>query len=121
MSRPTPFALWQQSCEEHRRGTDEQKQRYGELLREHGLTPGDIDVVIPTGVNRSSWDILLRLVGISSDRLHVCLPSFGHTIIADSFLYLAELRRLGQVPRGSRLLLFTYGFGSSWCGLLLEH
>ena len=36
-----------------------------QLLREHGLAPGDIDVVVPTGVNRSSWDILLRLVGIS--------------------------------------------------------
>jgi 3-oxoacyl-[acyl-carrier-protein] synthase III len=91
------------------------------LLVEHGLRPGDIDVVVPTGVNRSSWDILLRLVGISADRLHYGLPSFGHTITADSFLYLQELRRRDQVPRGSRLLLFTYGFGSSWCGLLLEH
>jgi 3-oxoacyl-[acyl-carrier-protein] synthase-3 len=91
------------------------------LLVEHGLEPDDIDVVVPTGVNRSSWDILLRLVGISADRLHCGLPSFGHTITADSFLYLQDLRRRGQVPRGSRLLLFTYGFGSSWCGLLLEH
>jgi 3-oxoacyl-[acyl-carrier-protein] synthase-3 len=91
------------------------------LLHEHGLSPADIDVVVPTGVNRSSWDILLRLVGISPDRLHRGLPSFGHTITADSFLYLQELRRLGQVPVGSRLLMFTYGFGSSWCGLLLEH
>jgi 3-oxoacyl-[acyl-carrier-protein] synthase III len=78
-------------------------------------------VVVPTGVSRSSWEILLRLVGISPDRLHCGLPSFGHTISADSFLYLQELRRSGRVPAGSRLLLFTYGFGSSWCGLLLEH
>ncbi len=92
-----------------------------QLLAEHGLHPDDIDVVVPTGVNRSSWDILLRLVGISADRLHCGLPSFGHTITADSFLYLQDLRRRGQVARGSRLLLFTYGFGSSWCGLLLEH
>jgi 3-oxoacyl-[acyl-carrier-protein] synthase-3 len=92
-----------------------------QLLVQHGLRPEDIDVVVPTGVNRSSWDILLRLVGISADRLHCGLPSFGHTITADSFLYLQDLRRRGQVPRGSRLLLFTYGFGSSWCGLLLEH
>jgi 3-oxoacyl-[acyl-carrier-protein] synthase III len=92
-----------------------------QLLGEHGLQPGDIDVVVPTGVNRSSWEILLRLVGISADRLYWVLPSFGHTITADSFLYLQELRRRGQVPRGSRLLLFTYGFGSSWCALLLEH
>ena len=91
------------------------------LLVEHGLQAEDIDVVVPTGVNRSSWDILLRLVGISADRLHAGLPSFGHTITADSFLYLQDLRRRGEVPRGSRLLLFTYGFGSSWCGLLLEH
>ncbi len=92
-----------------------------QLLVQHGLRPEDVDVVVPTGVNRSSWDILLRLVGISADRLHCGLPSFGHTITADSFLYLQDLRRRGQVPRGSRLLLFTYGFGSSWCGLLLEH
>ena len=92
-----------------------------QLLVEHGLVAADIDVVVPTGVNRSSWDILLRLVGISADRLHAGLPSFGHTITADTFLYLQDLRRRGEVPRGSRLLLFTYGFGSSWCGLLLEH
>ena len=89
--------------------------------REHGLAPGDIDVVVPTGVSRFELGHSAAARGISSDRLHVGLPSFGHTIIADSFLYLGELRRLGQVPRGSRLLLFTYGFGSSWCGLLLEH
>lgn len=93
-----------------------------QLLSEHGLQPGDIDAVVPTGVNRSSWEILLRLVGISADRLHWGgLPSFGHTITADSVLYLEALRRHGQVARGARLLLFTYGFGSSWCGLLLEH
>ena len=92
-----------------------------QLLAERGLRPCDIDAVIATGVNRSSWEILMRLVGIPEDRLFRALPAFGHTITSDSFLYLEELRRLRQIPRGSRLLLFTYGFGSSWCGLLLEH
>ncbi len=91
------------------------------LLALHALEPGDIDVVVPTGVSRPSWDILLRLVGIPADRLHWGLPSFGHTMTADSFLYLQELRRSGQIARDARLLLFTYGFGSSWCALLLEH
>jgi len=49
------------------------------------------------------------------------VPSFGHTMTSDSFVFLSALRRAAHVPRGSRLLLFTYGFGSSWCGLLLEH
>jgi 3-oxoacyl-[acyl-carrier-protein] synthase-3 len=92
-----------------------------QLLEEQGLQPGDIDAVVATGVNQASWEILMRLVGIPEDRLFRALPPFGHTITSDSFLYLEELRRLGHIPRGSRLLLFTYGFGSSWCGLLLEH
>jgi 3-oxoacyl-[acyl-carrier-protein] synthase-3 len=92
-----------------------------QLLADHNLRPEDVDVVVPTGVNRPSWDILLRLVGIPEDRLQRSLPSFGHTIAADSLLYLEALRQGGRLERGSRLLLFTYGFGSSWCGLLLEH
>lgn len=92
-----------------------------QLLAEHALAPGDVDVVVPTGVSRSSWEILLRLVGIPEDRLHQGPTSFGHTITSDSFIYLQDLRRRGRVPKGSRLLLFTYGFGSSWCALLLEH
>lgn len=43
--RPSAYALWQQSCDEHGQGTDEQKRRYADLLREHGLVvprkPGD--------------------------------------------------------------------------------
>jgi 3-oxoacyl-[acyl-carrier-protein] synthase-3 len=92
-----------------------------QLLSDHGLEPADIDLVIPTGVNKTSWDILLRLVGIPSDRLQTGVRSFGHTIAADSFLHLDALRARGSVARGSRRLLFAYGFGSSWCGLLLEH
>jgi 3-oxoacyl-[acyl-carrier-protein] synthase-3 len=93
----------------------------GQLLADQGLQPGDIDVVVPTGVNRPSWDILMRLVGIPHDRLFLDVPSFGHTITSDSFIYLEHLRRNGRIAHGSRLLLFTYGFGSSWCALLLEH
>jgi hypothetical protein len=40
---------------------------------------------------------------------------------SDNFLYLETLRQSGAAPPGARLLLFTYGFGSSWCGILLEH
>jgi 3-oxoacyl-[acyl-carrier-protein] synthase III len=92
-----------------------------QLLERHGLTPADIDLIVPTGVNRSSWDILLRLVGIPKDKMFRCENPFGHTVSSDSFLLLQEIRRGGQVPKGSTLLLFSYGFGSTWSTLLLEH
>jgi 3-oxoacyl-[acyl-carrier-protein] synthase-3 len=92
-----------------------------ELLEKHGLEPDDIDWVVPSGVQRTSWDILLDLVGIPADRLYQAGESFGHSIVADNFLLLERLRRDGAVSAKSKLLLFTYGFGSSWCSLLLEH
>ena len=68
-----------------------------------------------------SWDVMMLLVGIPTSRLYQGPESFGHTISADSFIQLAHLRRNGCVPDGSKLLMFTYGFGSNWCALLLEH
>lgn len=97
------------------------KRLIQQLLSDHGLQPDQVDVVIPTGVNQASWDLLLRLTGVPGGRLYRGLSSFGHTMTSDSFLFLEALRRAAQVPSGSRLLLFTYGFGSCWSGLLLEH
>ncbi len=92
-----------------------------ELLADQGLEPREIDLVVPTGVQRESWPILLDLAGIPADRLYLPRESFGHTILADNFLLLEELRRGGGPPPGARLLLFTFGFGASWSALLLEH
>jgi 3-oxoacyl-[acyl-carrier-protein] synthase-3 len=90
------------------------------VLRHTALGPEDIDLVIPTGVNASSWPILLRLCGIPESRLYKPRTSFGHTIAADSFILLEEARNAGALAPGMRLLLFAYGFGSSWCALILE-
>jgi 3-oxoacyl-[acyl-carrier-protein] synthase III len=92
-----------------------------QLLARHRLRPADIDCIVPTGIGANSWSVLTRLCGFDPGRLFSSAQRFGHTVAADSFLHLAELRARGGVAAGSRLLLFTYGFGSSWCGLLLQH
>jgi 3-oxoacyl-[acyl-carrier-protein] synthase III len=92
-----------------------------QLLEGQKLSPQAVDMVVPTGVNRNSWEILMRLIAIPSERLYRSDLSFGHTISADSFLYLQEIRRQNRLARGARVLLFSYGFGSTWCSLLLEH
>lgn len=91
-----------------------------QALAETGWKADDIDLVIPTGVNESSWPILLRLCGIPADRLYQPRKRFGHTIAADSFLLLREAMDCQAVRPGMRLLLFAYGFGSSWSALLLQ-
>lgn len=91
-----------------------------ELLRRLDLRASDVDLVVPTGVNATSWPILLRLCGIPEERLYRPRRNFGHTIAADSFILLEEARAAGCLRGGMRVLLFAYGFGSSWCALLLE-
>lgn len=91
-----------------------------QVLAKAQWAPADIDLVIPTGVNASSWPILLRLCGIPEDRLYQPRERFGHTIAADSFLLLQEAMSAGAVRPGMKLLLFAYGFGSSWSALVLE-
>lgn len=88
------------------------------VLRKANLVPEDIDLVLPTGINTTSWPILLRLCGIPEDRLYQPQQRFGHTVAADSILMLEEAAPALQ--HGMRVLLFTFGFGSSWCALLLE-
>jgi 3-oxoacyl-[acyl-carrier-protein] synthase-3 len=97
------------------------RQVVQELLQEQGLRASDIDIVLPTGINRASWDVLLQLLEIPNDRLYVGPESFGHTISADSFVQLEHLRRHHPGSGDRKVLMFTYGFGSSWCALLLEH
>jgi 3-oxoacyl-[acyl-carrier-protein] synthase-3 len=92
-----------------------------ELLQHHHLRPEDIDIVIPSGIQLRSWHILLDLVQIPRDRLFDPGESFGHSICADNFYYLERTRRENRLKRGAKMLLFTYGFGSSWCCILLEH
>jgi len=92
-----------------------------ELLARASLRPNDIALVIPSGVQPGSWQILLDLVGIPPDRLYRPEACFGHSIVADNLILLTEARQRQKLTAGDRILLFTYGFGSSWCCLLLEH
>ena len=97
------------------------RQVVQELLDQHDLRSGDIDIVLPTGINRTSWDVLLRLLDIPRDRLYAGPESFGHTISADTIVQLEHLRRHQPGSGDQKILMFTYGFGSNWSALLLEH
>ena len=91
-----------------------------QALAKASLAPGDIDLVIPTGINSASWPVLLRLCGIPEERLYRAQKQFGHTVAADTILMLEEARAAGCLLPGMKLLLFTYGFGSSWCAAVVE-
>ncbi|CAM3108913.1 3-oxoacyl-[acyl-carrier-protein] synthase III C-terminal domain-containing protein [Rariglobus hedericola] len=91
-----------------------------ELLARNQLSGSGLAHVVPNGIGAGSWEILCQLCGIPIDRIRKPAGEFGHTIAADNILHLAALSKTQALHTGDKLLLFTYGFGSSWCGILLE-
>ncbi|HVE16928.1 MAG TPA: 3-oxoacyl-[acyl-carrier-protein] synthase III C-terminal domain-containing protein, partial [Chthoniobacterales bacterium] len=89
-----------------------------ELLAKAGLTPDDIRWILPTGISPGSWDILASITGLKSERIFRGRQPFGHTIAADNLLHLETLLAAGDAQAGDLMLLFTYGFGSTWSGLV---
>ncbi len=91
-----------------------------ELLSKAGIRPTDVRWILPTGVSKSSWDILASIASLDPSRIYRAPANFGHTIAADNLLHLESLLDSRKALSGDQLLLFTYGFGSTWCGLILE-
>ena len=91
-----------------------------ELLTKAGIGATDIRWILPTGVSKGSWDILADIVSLDPGRIYRTPVNFGHTIAADNLLHLQSLLESKKSLPGDQLLLFTYGFGSTWCGLILE-
>ena len=91
-----------------------------ELLANADIDATDVRWILPTGVSQSSWDILANIASLDPKRIYRAPANFGHTIEADNLLHLQSLLASKRALRGDQLLLFTYGFGSTWCGLILE-
>lgn len=91
-------------------------------LSQAGLTPQDIDWIIPHNVSVRSWEILSRLVDIPSEKVWAHnVSKIGHTVSCDHIINLQDMQNQNVLKSGDVLLLFTFGFGASWSCMILEH
>jgi len=90
-------------------------------LAEAGWEPGAVAWVIPHNVSRRSWDVLMGLLRLPNATLWTDnIARNGHTLAGDNFINLADAIAAGQVQRGDKLLLFSYGYGAHWSALAVE-
>jgi 3-oxoacyl-[acyl-carrier-protein] synthase-3 len=91
-------------------------------LDKAGLKMDDISLVIPHNVSLRSWEILGRLIGCPADRIYTeNIARVGHTIASDNLLNLRRATERGLVERGDYLMLFTFGYGSNWACMIVQH
>jgi 3-oxoacyl-[acyl-carrier-protein] synthase-3 len=93
----------------------------GETLAKAGLSPAQIDWVVPQNTHGRAGPALVRLCGLGRARLFD--PSrreVGHVISGDNLINLQALVESNACRPGQRLLLFMAGYGLTFQAVILE-
>ena len=86
----------------------------GEVLDKAGLTPADVDWVVPHQANRRILDATARKLGLAPERMVVTVGDHANTSAASVPLALDVAVRDGRIKRGDLIVFEAMGGGFTW-------
>ena len=109
----------------HQEFCDTYTERLGEVIEEAlqqaGLTLGQITLVLPHNVNRSSWLSIMRHFDLAPERIYLDnVPRYGHCFCSDPFLNLVTLRDEGRLIPSGHYLLTAVGLGATYAAMIVD-
>jgi 3-oxoacyl-[acyl-carrier-protein] synthase-3 len=90
------------------------------LCAKAGITPADLDYIIPHQANIRMIDFISKKSGFPRDRFLINLDRCGNTSAASVALVLDENLRNGTIKPGQLILTMAFGGGLTWGGLLMQ-
>lgn len=90
------------------------------LCAKAGITPTDLDYIIPHQANVRMIDFISKKSGFPKDRFLLNLDRCGNTSAASVALVLDENLRNGTIKPGHLVLAMGFGGGLTWGGLLIR-
>jgi 3-oxoacyl-[acyl-carrier-protein] synthase-3 len=90
------------------------------LLAEHGLTPGDLGLVILHQSNLRMIEAIMAALELPMDRTVTTIETHGNTAAASIPLTLQKAHEAGRLRAGDHVMLCGFGGGLSWGAALLE-
>lgn len=90
------------------------------VLREHGMTADQIDLVIPHQANLRIIESVAKHAGIPMDRVMVTVHKYGNMSAATVPVALVEALDEGRIAAGNHLLMPAFGGGLTYCSLLVR-
>lgn len=100
--------------------TDTIPRLINDLIAQAGMTPDQIDFIIPHQANVRIIDTISKKNGIPQEKFLMNLHKYGNTAAASVPLVLDEYLRSGTIKPGHRLLMLGFGGGLSWGGMLVQ-
>lgn len=91
-----------------------------EALTANGLTPADIDWLVPHQANRRIIDGIGRKLKLPADKVVLTVDRHGNTSAASIPLALAEAVADGRITRGDLVLMEAIGGGLTWGAALIR-
>ena len=92
----------------------------GDCMAHCGLTPQDIDLVIPHQVNRRIISSATEKVDFPMEKVYINIDRYGNTSGASVPLAMAEARDKGLIGPGSTIMLIAFGAGLTWAGSVIR-
>lgn len=86
-----------------------------------GITPADIDLIIPHQANTRIIQTAADNLGLPMDKFHIVLDKYGNTSSASIPLALDDAVKQGKLQRGDRLCLVGFGAGLTYGASIFEY
>jgi 3-oxoacyl-[acyl-carrier-protein] synthase III len=91
-----------------------------ELTAREGITPDQLDHIIPHQANVRIIDFISKKLGICKDKFLLNLDRYGNTAAASVGIAMDENLRNGVIKPGDLVLMMGFGGGLSWGGILIR-
>lgn len=91
-----------------------------EILKRGGLTPEDVDCVIPHQANLRILQAVGERVGIPIEKIFVNVERYGNMSSASTVVALYEAVKQGKIKKGSNVVLVAFGGGITWASCLIK-
>lgn len=92
-----------------------------EALQQNGMTPEDIDLLIPHQANLRISEMVQRRLKLNDDQVFNNIQKYGNTTACSIPLALHEAIGEGKLKRGDLLCLAAFGSGFTWGSALIRY
>jgi 3-oxoacyl-[acyl-carrier-protein] synthase-3 len=91
-----------------------------EALHKTGLTPADIDLLVPHQANLRIAEFVRQKMGLPEEKVWNNIQRYGNTTAASIPIALCEAWEAGRVKEGDLVCLAAFGSGFTWGSALIR-
>jgi 3-oxoacyl-[acyl-carrier-protein] synthase-3 len=91
-----------------------------EALTANGLSPSDIDLLIPHQANLRISQMVQHKLRLRDDQVYNNIQKYGNTTAASIPIALCEAWENGRIKENDLICLAAFGSGFTWGGALLR-